>query len=674
MFLSVALKIKATYFSEAIKNLLKMKKKFFIAAALLISINSKAQDSTSMLNEVIVTANKFPNKTSLTGKVLTVITREDLEKSGSKDIAQVLTEQAGVFVNGANSNPGKDKSIYLRGAKVDHTLIAIDGVPVYDPSGIGSNFDIRWLTIDNIERIEILKGSQSTLYGSDAIAGVINIITRKPNKKSISTSGNIQYGSYNTLHANAGISGTKNKISYNLNYSFLNTSGINEAVDTITTSHLTDKDAYTKKNLYASLGYKPNNNIFIQPYFRFGSFTQNYDQGAFVDELDLKADSKNTQTGFLSEFKIKNAKVYVKYNFNQILRTYTDDSVKSRNGYDIYSKGIYKGNEHFADAFAVFPIGKIIKLTGGIDYRSSNGSESYHSIGYFGPYDSELGKDSLTQNQIGVYAAAVVNLKSGFNAELGGRLNRHSAYGNNFVFNFNPSFLYKNKWKLFANLSSGYKTPTLYQLYSQYGNNLLKPETAVTLESGVQYISKNNKFNARATLYNRQVKNVITFFFNPVTYESFYINQDKQNDQGVELESTFKLGKSTLLKINYDYVDGKLTTKNNDKDSSYFNLTRRPRTTMSLYLSHQFNKKLFVNAGILFVGKNSDITYDASFNAIEVSLKSYTLFNLYGEYALVKNKIKAFADIRNLFNQTYTEVYGFNAMKRNISVGIRFNY
>jgi vitamin B12 transporter len=651
-----------------------MKKKIFIAAALFISINSNAQDSTSTLNEVIVTANKFPNKTSLTGKVVTVITRAELEKSGSKDIAQVLTEQAGVFVNGANSNPGKDKSIYLRGAKVDHTLIVIDGIPVYDPSGIGSNFDIRWLSIDNIERIEILKGSQSTLYGSDAIAGVINIITRKSDKKTMATSGNIQYGSYNTLHANAGISGTKNKFSYNLNYSFLNTSGINEAVDTITTIHETDKDAYTKNNFYASFGYKPNNNIFIQPYFRYGSFTQNYDQGAFVDELDLKANSKNTQTGIRTEFKIKKGKLYLNYNYNKIQRTYIDDSIKSRNGYDIYSKGIYHGNEHFADVFAVFPLGNVVKLTGGVDYRSSNGSESYHSIGYFGPYDSELGKDSLKQNQTGVYAAAVANFKSGFNAELGGRLNHHSAYGNNFVFNFNPSYLFKNKLKFFANVSSGYKTPTLYQLYSEYGNKSLKPETALSIESGIQYFSKNNKFNGRVTLYDRKVENVIIFFYNPVTFESFYINQDKQNDQGVELESSIKLGKSTVLKMNYDYVDGKVKTKNNDKDTSYFNLIRRPRTTMSLHISHHFNKRLYVNAGVLFVGKNADITYDANFSAVEVSLKSYALLNVYGEYALAKNKIKAFVDARNILNETFTEVYGFNAMKRNIAIGLRFNY
>ena len=148
------------------------------------TLNAQSQlrnggDTTSTsLDEVVLTANKYPNKTSLTGKVVTIITSEQLERSGGKDLSQLLTEQAGLFISGANSNAGKDKSVYLRGARVEHTLITIDGIPVYDPSGIGSNFDIRNLPLSNIERIEILKGSQSTLYGSDAIAGVINIITK----------------------------------------------------------------------------------------------------------------------------------------------------------------------------------------------------------------------------------------------------------------------------------------------------------------------------------------------------------------------------------------------------------------------------------------------------------------------------------------------------------------
>ncbi|HEY5969510.1 MAG TPA: TonB-dependent receptor plug domain-containing protein, partial [Chitinophagaceae bacterium] len=115
-----------------------MKKKFLIVAAAFIGSQLTAQlvptdreQDTSLLDEVVVTANKYPNKTSLTGKVVTIITREQLERSGGKDLSQLLTEQVGVYIGGANSNAGKDKSLYLRGAKVEHTLITIDGVPVY---------------------------------------------------------------------------------------------------------------------------------------------------------------------------------------------------------------------------------------------------------------------------------------------------------------------------------------------------------------------------------------------------------------------------------------------------------------------------------------------------------------------------------------------------------------
>src|SRR5215207_10165555 len=102
-----------------------MKKRFFVVAAMIISSRLPAQQDTTSLDEVVITANKYPNKVSLTGKVMIIITRQQLEQSGGKDLSQILTEQTGIYINGANSNPGKDKSIYLRGARVDHTLITV---------------------------------------------------------------------------------------------------------------------------------------------------------------------------------------------------------------------------------------------------------------------------------------------------------------------------------------------------------------------------------------------------------------------------------------------------------------------------------------------------------------------------------------------------------------------
>ena len=364
-----------------------MKKKFLIVAAVFIGSQLSAQlvpagqePDSSLLDEVVITANKYPNKTSMTGKVVTIITREQLARSGGKDLSQLLTEQVGVYIGGANSNAGKDKSLYLRGARVDHTLITIDGIPVYDASGIGSNFDIRNLSIDQIERIEILKGSQSTLYGSDAIAGVINIITRKAGAKSFSANALGSYGSNNTFRANAGINGKTGIVDYSLAYSFFDRKGINEA---ISSSANADKDGFNQNSLQAGFGLQAGRNVRIQPYFRYNKIEGDIDQGAFTDELDYAYTQKSQQAGVKNEFDLGKTKLNLLYNYNHINRLYIDDSVKSRNGFDTYSRGSYKGGEHFLDAYLVTPVGtNSSKFIVGADFRTSNTDQDFSSVGF----------------------------------------------------------------------------------------------------------------------------------------------------------------------------------------------------------------------------------------------------------------------------------------------------
>ncbi|MES2881668.1 MAG: TonB-dependent receptor plug domain-containing protein, partial [Bacteroidota bacterium] len=125
-------------------------------------------------------------------------------------------------------------------------LITIDGIPLYDASGIGSNFDIRNIAVDNVERIEILKGSQSTLYGSDAIAGVINIITKKGGSKKFALTGVAHYGSYNTFRGNAGVNGTIQKFDYNIAYSRFTTNGYSEAAIPANSTAVFDNDKYNQ--------------------------------------------------------------------------------------------------------------------------------------------------------------------------------------------------------------------------------------------------------------------------------------------------------------------------------------------------------------------------------------------------------------------------------------------
>ena len=146
-----------------------MKKKIFIAAAVIFSSTAQAQDSTKILNEVLLTATKFPVKQSQTGKVVTVISREQIEKNSGKTVGQLLNEQAGITINGAYNAAGSVQTVFTRGASSGRTLVLLDGIPVSDPSMINNEFDLNLFSINDVERIEICKGAQSTLYGSDAI-------------------------------------------------------------------------------------------------------------------------------------------------------------------------------------------------------------------------------------------------------------------------------------------------------------------------------------------------------------------------------------------------------------------------------------------------------------------------------------------------------------------------
>ncbi|MFZ1527145.1 MAG: TonB-dependent receptor [Ferruginibacter sp.] len=647
-----------------------MKKKIFIAAAVIFSSAARAQtDSTKLLEDVVISATKYPLKSSQTAKLLTIITKEELAKAGGKDLAQVLMEMGGLFVNGANSSMGKDKAIYLRGASVDHTLITIDGVPVYDPSGIGGIFDIRNFNLENIERIEILKGSQSTLYGTDAIAGVINIITKKAGQKLLNMNGTLGAGSFNTYKANAGISGRKDKLDYSASYGYAKSGGINEAV---TQGSVYDKDGFKQQTFNANLGVHATKNIRVAPYMRYSKINGDIDQGAFTDELDYTYTQKNLQAGVRNEFVFGKAKLNLLYNFNKTERLYIDDSVKSRNGFDIYSRGNYSGKEHFVDAYADFSIRKWIRLTAGADFRTVSTAQLYISIPAWAP---PLPLDtSMTQQSI--YTA--VNLKKDdfYNFEAGGRINFHSAYGNHLVFNLNQSYTLNERIKISSNISSGYRTPSLYQLYSEYGNRDLKPEASTSVEIGLQYFSADKKMNARIVYFGRNVKDVLFFYTDPFSFKSAYINQDRQNDRGLELDAGYTGFKNTSIKLFYNYVNGKIHTKNfSGKDTTFFNLLRRPKHNAVITVSTLIKKRFNIGTSLSFVGQRKDRYFDAvSFQSVDTVLKRYILLGLYADYGFLKNRLIAFADIRNITDVKYTEVAGFNTPGFNANAGIRFSF
>jgi vitamin B12 transporter len=519
----------------------------------------------------------------------------------------------------------------------------VDGVPLNDPSGIsGGAYDLRLISLDQVERIEILKGSQSTLYGSDAIAGVINIITKKGTAKPIEFAGTVGYGSYQTSRANAAIQGNIRKVGYAISYSLFNTDGISEAAEKGTTPF--DKDGATQQALQTSFDFKPTGQLSIKPFLRYSKFKGQYDGGAYYDDPLNTYAATLINTGAQASYSLKNGGINLQYAYDESDRTYDGT----------YGKNEYFGKFHHTELFSNYTLSKHLQLLTGLTQQyykmlDKTATEADPSVTIFSPYVSLFGKTG--------------NLS----VEIGGRYNHHTNFGNNFTYSFNPSFQFTNGLKIFFNTSTGFKAPSLYQLYGLYGANPeLKPEQSLSNEVGAQWLSANNKWELRAVAFTRKIQDVIVYLY-PAN-----LNLDQQNDHGFEWESTVKLNKRMTAKAFYSFVDGEVKSKISGNDTTYHNLFRRPKHMVGVNIGYQISNQSFVSLNARWFGKRSDLYFDMDdFTNHTTTLDGYALVDLYGEHQFKKIKTTVFVDLKNILNANYQEVYGYNTMGLNIHAGIR---
>ena len=626
-----------------------MIKKLLPFPVLFAAMQSQAQDSTKtkQLDEVVITATKYPVKLSQTGKVVTVVTHEQIEKSHGKSLSQILTEQTGILVNGANSNPGKDKSVYLRGASNKYTLILLDGIPVNDPAGFGGAFDLRLFPVDQIDHIEILKGSQSTLYGSDAIAGVINIISRKAGNKPIGFNGGATYGSFNSFSGNAGINGHTNIVDYSVNYNYEHTDGITEAIDTTHKAGF-DKDGFTRQSFQSNFTIRAGKNLKISPYYRYSFYDGDFDADAFTDGNN-KFTSMLNNAGAIATWSLPHGTITANYGY----------SYSKRKSIDQWGTTFYRGQFNSGEIYLVHDLIEKVKFMAGANYQT------YRLL------DTTLEKKNPQTNIVSPYLSMSVLDLDGLSLELGGRYNHHSEFGDRLTYNVSLSYLVAGNYKIFANVSSGFKAPTVTDLFGPafYGSNPeLKPEESNNFEAGVQFAAIDKKLQVTTTGFYRDIKNLIAYVGNRL------INVDKQKDKGFELEAGFTPTNKWTVKASYMYVTGNIHQTRNVKDTRYNNLLLRPKHNLTGNVGYQATKQLYLALTAQSLGRRNDIFFDPNtFASSTVDLKAYTLLNAYAEYKLLDGKLRLFADAKNIADTKYTEVYGYNTPGFTINGGFRIN-
>ena len=647
-----------------------MKKHFFVLAAVIISSTAKPQDSTGIsLDEVILTASKYPKKQSETGKVVSIISRQQIERSGGKTLGELLNTVVGTTIIGANNNTGTNLSVSIRGASAGNSLILLDGIPVNDPSVISNYFDINFISLDQVERIEILKGGQSTLYGSDAVAGVINIISKKAADKKIAVTGNLAGGSFQTFKQAIGFSGRSKIADYSVNYSHLSSDGFSTAYDKNNTGTF-DKDGYKQHTLNGRFGFQLSKKLKANFFGVYSNYKTDLDASAFTDEKDYTVKNDNRQAGGGLSYTYNKGTVHFNYHFNRAERSYLDDSSYKSSPYVDFAISNYIGKTKYLELYANWKLKQWDLLIGG-DYRYNLTHQSYWSTGPFGPYDPPVLLAEM--NQISPYVS--VNYRyNNFNLELGSRLNLHSEYGTNLSFTFNPSIIVKNKVKVFGNLYSAFKTPTLYQLFDlSAGNFDLLPEKGIIGEAGLELFSIQS-FKARIVGFYRKTKDAIIYTFDPSTFESKYLNVGKQTNYGTELEFGYTKGKLNIH-ANYTFTDGKTSSAYDGtgtpigKDSSYYNLYRIPKHAFNLNAGYQVTKAIFTSIQFQSVSKREEFVY----GSVPEILKAYSTINLYSEYKF-KKQVKLFLDLKNITNKKYFDFLGYNARRFNFTTGVSFQF
>jgi len=617
--------------------------------------------SPTPLDEVVISDSKFALAKEKSGKVITKITSEDLKRREGQSIASILNSVVGVEINGSQSVAGKNLGYYIRGGKNNQVLILIDGIPVTDASGISFEYDLRLLPANQVESIEIMKGAASTLYGTGAVTGVINITLKKSGKKAIQGNAYFNAGTNNTASTsktnpqdyNQGFSvnGNINKANYFASLNSTETTGMSQ-IASPNENVAYEEDRFSRINYLAKLGYKVTDKLTLDFFGNFDKVNNDYDGGfdntGTNDVSENQSKSEQYRFGFLPKYKYNKGQFILNSSFNKIVRSYDE--------LDSYSNTVglsqYESRSLNVDGYNKYEFSKSLFLVTGAQYQ-------FHDMNSETPYGG-VAKESAKFNMIDPYINGVFTSGFGLNVNAGARLNIHSEYGNQLVYNLNPSFDFKVfPLKVLASYSTAFVTPSLYQLYSEYGNTALTPEKNSTIEAGfeTQFLDKKIRFSAVG--FYREQNNFIGF---SSAYK--YINIDGTNKaKGLETEIAFALSENIKWISNYTFTQ---------VDEALDRLI--PKHKLNSSLDFQINKMAFFNLNYQYVDSRNDAFFDGnSYTTQNVVLDSYQLVNATARYELVKNRLSIFGTATNILNADFVENVGYSSLGRNCKLGLTIN-
>lgn len=604
-------------------------------------------DSDQKPKQVVVTATKLETPEEQVGSSITVITSDQIEKMQKTLVRDVLKSVPALDVV-SNGYLGGVTSVFIRGAKSEHTLVFIDGVEMNDPMATGGGFDFAHLTTDNIDRIEVLRGPQSTLYGADAIGGVINIITKR-GKEGTSGFASLEGGSFNSFRGAAGGSGGNEWMQYSIGFSRTDTDGISSAEEA---DGNTETDPYKNTSVYGTLGVAPAESLDLDFTMRFIDTESSLDNfsGPGGDDPNYRTDGQ--QVFFRSQgtayffddiwetklgFSLMN---YSRYSRNDTDEDHPDDSSKST--FDAQTlKFDWQNNFYFHDTNT---------MTFGIDTDKATGSSTYDSESPYGRYSSVFAEQSMRTT--GYYLQDQIALWNAWFTTVGIRWDDNSIFGTETTYRIASAYqVYGTGIRIKGSFGTGFKAPTLYQLYSDYGDLNLAPEESTGWDFGLEQSLLKDKAVIGATIFRNDFDNMIDFDLDTWTY----VNIARADTRGLELSASARATDALDFRFSYTYMRTK------DLDTGAV-LVRRPKHKLHFNLNYNFLNESNVNLEIIYVGHRYD-NYG-------VDLDGYVVVNPAASYRISRS-VELFGRLENLFDRQYQEADGYGTPGISVYGGIK---
>ncbi|MEO2068862.1 MAG: TonB-dependent receptor [Desulfurobacteriaceae bacterium] len=592
-----------------------MRKSLVLLSLLLVS-QGMAED----IPEVQVTATRVEVPIEHVGDDVEVITKEEIEKYGFTSIADVLKYVAGVHVV-SSGGWGKQTSVWIQGLSSEYILVLVNGIPINDPSTPGSTANFEWIDLSNVERIEVLKGSQSALYGSEAIAGVINIITKEPKKDKASIT--LEGGSYKTFKEKLKIDKIFNKGFSSIYLENFKISGFSAT----TSSPDDDPFRYTTGGI--SFGFYPTENLKIITDVQAKYGHNEYDNG----EMDYKRLFAATRVSYLqSENLIWN------------LKTSTNREKRE------YSYGNYIGYTNYLSLSPTYYFNEKSFLKAGINYRQERAETS--AVG-----DKEVSlRSAFVEGHTEISKLYITGV---------GRIDNHSLFGYYGTYKLSGAYsIDKTETTFKLQYGTGFKAPTIDQLYGYYpgfswngiyypptkGNPDLSPEKSRGWTVGVVQKLKKIRSLFELNYFRNYIWNKIQSV-NKTDYYT-YENIGSGETKGIEVKARTIVSKHLSLYGKYTYINASENIRDRVPENSYIvglNFKTK-KLKMSTWIEHYSERK---------DGENT--------------LSPFTTLNCYASYKL-NDKTKLYLKGVNLTDEKYELAYGYNTMGRSIFAGVDITF